>query len=208
MKFSLIPKGDVFFSLFEECASNLLVAAKKLEQMIDTGENVDIMVGELTELEHRGDGITHQIIAQMNRSFLTPFDREDIASLAHALDDVLDFIHSAADAMLLYKVKLPSDRARQLARVIVQAAEEVNKGISNLRHRCDVKNMLESCVEINRLENIADRIYRSTIADLFENTTQIVEVIKWREIYEHMETATDRCEDVANVLEGVALKHA
>jgi predicted phosphate transport protein (TIGR00153 family) len=164
-------------------------------------------VNEISELENRGDTITHQIMEQLHRTFVTPFDREDIAALAHSLDDVTDFIDAAVDAMFLYKVDRPAQAARELANTIVQATTEVGKAIPQLRHRAELKQILKRCVEINRLENVADEIYRSALAELFTDTTDIAQVIKWREIYEHMETATDRCEDVANVLEGVALKH-
>jgi len=159
-------------------------------------------------MEHQGDTITHQIMAQLNRTFVTPFDREDIALLAHTMDDVTDFIHAAADAMLIYKIAQPSQRAMELADIIVQAAIEVERVMPRLRHRAELKQILGYCVEINRLENMADRVFRSAMAELFDDTTDIAQVIKWREIYEHMESATDRCEDVADVLEGVALKHA
>jgi predicted phosphate transport protein (TIGR00153 family) len=159
-------------------------------------------------MEHQGDTITHQIISLLHRTFVTPFDREDIALLAHTMDDIMDYIHSAADAMFIYKIKEPKDRAKELADIIVQGATELEKAVTGLRKRSELKNMQESCVEINRLENMADRIYRAAMAELFDNTEDITELIKWREIYEHMEAATDRCEDVANVLEGVALKHA
>jgi predicted phosphate transport protein (TIGR00153 family) len=176
--------------------------------MLDVWEVVEGRVAEITELEHQGDTITHQIMAQLHRTFVTPFDREDIALLAHTMDDVTDFIHAAADAMLIYKIDQPSQRAKELANIIVQQVAEVEKAVAGLRHRAKLKQILELCVEINRLENMADRIFRSAMAELFDDTVDITQVIKWREIYEHMESATDRCEDVANVLEGVALKHA
>ena len=207
-RFPFIPREEKFFGLFEESAQNMVKAAQDLKQMVDTWEHVEGKVGEITELEHRGDTITHEIMAQLNRTFVTPFDREDIALLAHVLDDVTDFIHAAADAMLIYKVSSPSQRAKELADIIVQATREVEIVMPRLRHRAELKQIFEHCVEINRLENMADRVFRSAMAELFDNTTDIAEVIKWREIYEHMESATDRCEDVANVLEGVALKHA
>jgi predicted phosphate transport protein (TIGR00153 family) len=176
--------------------------------MVDTWQFIDSRVAEITEMEHHGDTITHQVISLLNRTFVTPFDREDIALLAHTLDDVIDFIHAAADAMFIYKITSPTQRAKELADVIVLGAAEVEKAVSGLRKRSEYKKMQESCVELNRLENVADRIYRAAIGELFDNTTDIAQIIKWREIYEHMESATDRCEDVANVLEGVALKHA
>ncbi len=208
-KLHLIPREEKFFALFEQSAQNILKAAQVLKEMVDTWEDVEKRVGQITELEHEGDTITHQIMAQLHRTFVTPFDREDIALLAHTLDDVTDFIHAASDAMLLYKVDCPGQRAKELADIIVEAATEVERAMPRLRGRgAELKQILTRCVEINRLENMADRVFRSAMAELFDDSPDIAHVVKWREIYEHMESATDRCEDVANVLEGVALKHA
>ncbi len=207
-KFPFIPREEKFFDLFEEGAQNMVKAAQGLKEMVDTWEDVEGKVGEITELEHHGDTITHQIMAQLHRTFVTPFDREDIALLAHSLDDVTDFIHAAADAMLIYKIDPPSQRAKELADIIVQAAVEVGRAMPELRNRAGLRQILTRCVEINRLENMADRVFRSAMGELFNDSSDIAQVIKWREVYEHMESATDRCEDVANVLEGVALKHA
>jgi predicted phosphate transport protein (TIGR00153 family) len=208
VRFSLIPRQSKFFDLFEESARNMVKTSRALKDMIDTWEVIDGRVAEITELEHEGDSITHQIIAQVNRTFVTPFDREDIALLAHTMDDVTDFIHAAADAMLIYKIDQASQRAKELANIILEATEEIERAVSGLRRRAELKQILGRCVEINRLENMADRVFRAAMAELFDNAMDITQVIKWREIYEHMESATDRCEDVANVLEGVALKHA
>jgi hypothetical protein len=203
-----LPREHKFFDLFEASAKNISKASKALKEMLDSWQFIDSRVAEITELEHEGDSITHQIISMLHRTFVTPFDREDIAMLAHQLDDVLDFIHSAADAMFIYKITSPTPRAKELADVIVQAAAELEKAVSGLRNKKEFTHMLEHCVEINRLENAADRIYRAAIGELFDNNKDMAEIIKWREIYEHMETATDRCEDVADVIEGVALKNA
>ena len=208
VRFPFIPKEERFFGLFEQSARNMVKAAEELQGMLDTCGDVVKSVAEIAELEHQGDIITHQIMAQLHRTFVTPFDREDIALLAHALDDVTDFIDSAADAILIYKIECPTLRAKELADVIVQASIEVEKVMPKLRRRAELKQVLERCVEINRLENVADRIFRAAMAELFDDDIDIAQVIKWREIYEYLETATDRCEDVANVLEGVALKHA
>ncbi len=208
VKFSLMPRQTKFFDLFEESARNMVKVSQALQEMIDTWELVGGRVAEITELEHTGDNITHEIIAQLNRTFVTPFDREDIALLAHTMDDVTDFIHAAADAMLIYKIDQPSQRAKELASIIVEATVEIERAVSGLRRHAELKKILEKCVEINRLENMADRVFRAAMAELFDDAMDIAQVIKWREIYEHMESATDRCEDVANVLEGVALKHA
>lgn len=207
LKFPFIPQEKKFYELFEESAHNAVKTAQSLKKLIDTWHNVEIMIGEITELEHEGDRITHQIMKELNRTFVTPFDREDIASLAHSLDDVTDFIHAAADAMLIYRIDQPTERAKELAETIVQAAAEIERAVPQLRHRAQLKQVLERCVEINRLENVADKVFRAAMAELFDDSKDFAHVIKWREIYEHMESATDRCEDVANVLEGVAIKH-
>jgi len=208
-KFSFMPREDKFFGLFEQSAQNMVKAAQALKEMVDSWQDIEEKVVAITDIEHQGDTITHQIIYQLNRTFVTPFDREDIALLAHSLDDVTDLIQATADAMLLYKVKTAGRRAKELADIIVQIAAEVERAVLQLRRRgSELKQMLALCVEINRLENVADKIYRSALTELFDDSADLADVIKWREIYEQMEGATDRCEDVANVLEGVALKHA
>ena len=207
-RFPFIPREEKFFELFEQSAQNMVKAAQGLKEMVDNCGDVVKSVAEITELEHQGDTITHQIIAQLHRTFVTPFDREDIVLLAHRLDDVTDFIHAAADAMLIYKIERSTPRAQELADIIVQASIEVEKAMPQLRRLVELKQILPRCVEINRLENIADRVFRAAMGELFDDSIDIASVIKWREIYEYMEAATDRCEDVANVLEGVALKHA
>ncbi len=208
VRFSLMPREESFFNFFEESAQNAVATARKLKDLIDTWESVPVKVAEIDELEHVGDTITHQIVRQLHKTFVTPFDREDIALLAHSLDDITDFIQAAADAMLIYKVARPGESARQLADTIVQSTVEVGLAVPELRSRGGLQHLVTHCVEINRLENVADSIYRTAVGELFDNTSNIADIIKWREIYEHMETATDRCEDVANVLEGVALKNA
>jgi predicted phosphate transport protein (TIGR00153 family) len=186
----------------------MVKTARGLDELLGNWENVGVKVAEITELEHEGDSITHQIAALLHRSFITPFDREDIALLAHTMDDITDFIHAAADAIFIYKVDKPTQRAKELAEIIVQAADEVEKAVMLLRHRSGLKKIMQHCIELNRLENRADKIYRAALGELFDDNEDTIYIIKWREIYEHMESATDRCEDVANVLEGVALKHA
>ena len=208
VRLPFVPKEQKFFELFEESAQNIVKASQALKEMLDSWQFIDSRVAEITEMEHQGDTITHQIISLLHRTFVTPFDREDIALLAHTMDDILDFVHSAADAMFIYKVDSATDRAKELADIIVKGATEVDLAVRGLRRRSELKMIMERCVEINRLENMADRVYRAAMAELFENTSDVAKLIKWREIYEHMESATDRCEDVANVLEGVALKHA
>jgi hypothetical protein len=207
-RLSLIPKEKKFFALFEQGTQNAVKIAQQLKDMLSIWENVKERVGVINDLEHQGDAITHQIFDQLHRSIITPFDREDIALLAHSLDDVADFIHAAADAMLLYKIERPTNRARELADIVVQAVAEVEKAVSEMHDRIGRKQLLKRCVEINRLENLGDIVYRSAMAELFDDSANYATLIKWREIYNHMESVIDRCEDIANILEGVAIKYA
>ncbi len=208
-KLNLMPRGDKFFDLFEVSTKNMVKAAENLKDLIYSWDCIDQKLEEMDRIEHQGDTITHEIMYQLNRSFITPFDREDIGTLAHSLDDVTDLIQATADTMALYKVREPGKRARELADILVQITTEVENVMPSLRHHnANLEKILNSCVEINRLENVADKIYRTALKELFEDSNDITDIIKWREIYEHMESATDMCEDVANVLEGVALKHA
>ncbi len=207
MKLSFLPKEGKFFILFEQDAKVAVKIAQSLREMLHDWQNVENKVHSINDLEHEGDAVTHEIIAQLHRTFVTPFDREDIALLAHSLDDITDFIEATADAMLLYKIDRPTVRAKELADIIVQLAIEVEGAIAEINRRVDLKLVLKRCVEINRLENEADSVYRSALAELFKDEKDMANIIKWREIYEYMESATDKCEDVANVLEGVALKY-
>jgi predicted phosphate transport protein (TIGR00153 family) len=207
-KFSFIPREEKFYQLFEQMAKTMVLAAQEFKKLVDRWEDVDNMVNRITEIEHEADTTTHQIMYQLNRTFVTPFDREDIALLAHSMDDVIDLIQAAADTMLLYKVKAPGQRAKELAENIFQITSEVQNAVPQLKQRGDVPKMLKFCVEINRLENVADKIFRAALTELFEDTVDTADLIKWREIYHTMEAATDKCEDVADVLEGVTLKYA
>ncbi len=205
-KFSIMPREPKFFDLFEKSVANVAKAAKELADFLEDYTNVPLKVARITELEHEGDAITHQIMEQLHRTFITPLDREDIALLTERLDDVMDFIEDAANAMLLYRIEQPTTRAREMAAILVTMTSELVVAVPLLRNRSKMKGILEHCVEINRLENEADAIVRLALAELFDDTP-IADVIKWREIYEHLETAADKGEDVANVLEGVVLKH-
>ena len=207
-RLSLIPREKKFFALFEQGTQNAVKIAQQLRDMVHIWGNVKERVGVINDLEHEGDAITHQIFEQLHRTIITPFDREDIALLAHSIDDVADFIHAAADAMLLYKVERPTHRAKELVDIVVQAVTEVEGGVSEMHDRIGRKQLLKRCVEINRLENIADNVFRSAMAELFDDSADFAGVIKWREIYNHMESVIDRCEDIANILEGVAIKYA
>jgi len=198
-----------FYDLFEEGTKNLVVAAEKLVDFFENYENVEEKAKELKELEHKGDVITHEIIARVHRSFVTPIDREDITLLAHSLDDVMDFMEAAGRTAWLYRIGIPTERARELARIVLKMARKLNEVVPRLRRRDQYTWILKQCVDINTLENEADEVHHAALAELFDVcSSDTCGVIKWREIYEHLESATDRGEDVANVLEGIVLKHA
>lgn len=207
-RFPFVPKAEKFFDLFEESARNAVRAASILAELVEKWEDVAEKVRQITELEHHGDNITHRIMAELHGTFVTPIDREDIAQLANRMDDVMDLIEGAAVAMLLYWVNRPTPKAHELAEILLKVTTEVSTAIPRLRHRNQLNKIPEHCIEINRLENEADAVMRSALAELFRDRVDLVDVIKWREIYEHMETAIDRCEDIANVLEGVKIKLA
>jgi len=198
-----------FYNLFEQDTNNLVVAAEKLVDLFDNYENLEAKAKELKDLEHKGDTITHDIIQRLHRTFVTPIDREDITLLAHSLDDVMDLIEAAGRTACLYRIAQPTERARQLARIVARVTHKLNEAMPCLRRHDQFPRIIKQCVEINTLENEADDVDHAALAELFEVChLDACEVIKWREIYDHLESATDRGEDVANVLEGIVLKHA
>jgi len=208
-KFSLIPKEVKFYDLFEKAAENLVAAAKELDDLLKNYQNVTVKVKHIAELEHEGDSITHGIMEKLHSTFVTPLDREDIAQLTNKLDDMLDLIEAGANAMLLYNVSAPTECSQHVSSIIVEMAERLNKAMPMLKQKKLMKQILVECVEINRLENEADQHFREAITELFAATKPDPnETIKWREIYEILEAATDIGEDAANALEGIVLKYA
>ena len=198
-----------FYNLFEQDTSNLVAAAEILVDLFDNYENVEAKTRQLKDLEHKGDTITHDIIQRLHRTFVTPIDREDITLLANSLDDVMDLIEAAGRTACLYSIAQPTERARQLARIVARVTHKLNEAMPCLRRHDQFPRIIKQCVEINTLENEADDVEHAALAELFEVChLDACEVIKWREIYEHLENATDRGEDVANVLEGIVLKYA
>jgi uncharacterized protein len=202
----LIPKDTKFFDMFAEMASNLGDGARLLKQTLEDFQNVDARVQQLKDIEHRGDDMTHNILTKLNQTFITPFDREDIYRLASSLDDVLDFVYAAGVRLVMYKITSAPEAASQLAGIVVKQSDQLTDALARLGKKYD--NVLENCVEINRLENEADNVARSAIAVLFEKEKDPISLIKLKELYEVLETATDKAEDAANVLEGVVLKSA
>src|SRR5215472_9522592 len=202
----LIPRDTRFFDLFAEMAGNLGEAARLLKQTLDDFHDVDERVRQLKVIEHRGDEMTHNIFTKLNQTFITPFDREDIHELASSLDDVLDFIYAAGVRLVMYKISSAPEAASKLAEIIVNQTDQLSEALGRLDK--DHDHVLENCVEINRLENEADQVARSAIATLFDREKDPISLIKLKELYEVLETATDKAEDAANVIEGVVLKSA
>jgi uncharacterized protein len=201
----LVPRDTKFFDMFAEMATNITDGARLLKAILDDFDNVEVRVQQLKDLEHRGDEMTHAILVKLNSTFITPFDREDIHALASAMDDVLDFVYAAGERLVMYKILAAPAAASELASVIIRQSEQLAKAVSMLEKH---DNVLEICVEINRLENEADRIGRAALAALFEREKDPIALIKIKELIEVMETATDKAEDAANVLESVVLKSA
>jgi hypothetical protein len=201
----LIPRDQKFYDIFREQAENIHKAAAKLVALFDDFQEVEKHISEIKFLEHKGDQLTHALMKKLNRTFITPFDREDIHALGSALDDVLDLVDAAASRMTTYNVKKVTPGAQQLAKVILHGTEIIVEAVAQLKHP---QNMLEYCEQLTLLEEEADRIKGECVARLFENSADPIEVIKWKEIYEVLEATTDKCEDVADVLESVVLKAA
>lgn len=201
----IIPRETKFFDLFADVAANVTEGARLLTQVLEEGSNIEIRIDKLKELEHKGDDLTHAIMTKLNQTFITPFDREDIHRLASAMDDVLDFLNAAGQRLVLYKIRNIPSAAAELARVAVKQTEELNKALGLLEK---TKGVLDHCVEVNRLEDEADRICREAIGRLFEQERDAIQLIKIKELFEVLELATDKAEDAANVLEAVVLKSA
>jgi predicted phosphate transport protein (TIGR00153 family) len=195
-----------FFDLFEQQSRHIIKAAQLLHELVHHFPDARAKAHAIKEEEHQGDLITHEIVKRLNTTFITPLDREDIHDLGTRLDDVLDFIEAAAERLVVYRIKEPTSASRAMAEVIVQQTHAMDRAIKCLRTMDP--GFHEHAVEVNRLENSADNLLRDSLAALFEEQADPIEVIKWKEIYETMETVTDRCEDVANVIEGIILKMA
>jgi predicted phosphate transport protein (TIGR00153 family) len=203
--FNFSPHREKFFDLFKQSAENALAGARALKEMLDHYENPQESWKKLKDLEHEGDRLTHRAIRSLNQTFLTPIDAEDIHALTTALDNVMDAIEAGASRMVLFKIERPTAESLELSEIIVTATEQLVKAVSHMPRLDDID---EYCIEINRLENAADDIYRKAIGNLFANGSSPMDVIKWLDIYEILESATDRCEDVANILESIGLKNS
>src|SRR5438270_11344616 len=201
----LIPREAKFFEMFAEMGSNLTEGARLLQKLLSDYQNVEVRVQQLKDIEHKGDDMTHSILTKLNQTFITPFDREDIHKLASTIDDVLDFIYAAGERLVMYKITHVPAEVAALADVVVKQAEQIAQAVSHLEKH---DHVLDYCVETNRLENEADRITRGAIAKLFDTEKDPITLIKINELYEVLETASDKAEDAANVLESIVLKSA
>lgn len=204
----LLPNDERFYDLFEASVQKVVEGAVQLEDLIKDFREVPIRAKQIKDTEHEGDVITHDTIEMLNRTFITPLDREDIHDLITSLDDVLDYIEACAERMNLFKIGKTTDEARMLVDILVKSAKEVEQAVFKLRKVKAGESIMKNCIEINRLENEGDFIGRTAVAKLFEGEPNPLDVIKWNEIYDTLENAIDRCEDVANVLEGIVLKNA
>lgn len=205
MAFRFIPREERFYDHFKALADELKIGAALLEAMVAPDHPIWDKADEINEVEHKCDVLTHEVIQRLNRTFVTPIDREDIHALARSLDDVMDAIDASATLIRLYRLEAVRFGARELARIITASTEGVRNALESMEKHSDI---IAHSVEINRLENEADRAHQLAVSRLFDEERDPILVMKWKETLDFLEAATDRCEDVANVLEGVVVKHA
>jgi len=206
-----VPKDKkVFFPLFEQAANNVVHMANTLVETVNSNspETREELIKQIDKLENKGDEITHQIHLELGKNFITPFDREDIHLLASAIDDVADNIHGAANRMSLYRIDDFNDHIKKLSDLIVQASIDLEKAIKELKDLKNVRSIAASCIRINSIENQADYVFDRAVADLFLYEKDAIRLIKYKEILASLETATDMCEDAANVMESILVKNA
>jgi predicted phosphate transport protein (TIGR00153 family) len=211
MRLGLIPRETKFFDMLGAQAAVVVKGAKLLNSCLESHTSLEAISQaskEIHEIEHEGDEIVHQLLARINKSFITPLDREDLYELTVRLDDVLDFIDAVAKRLVTFKISEPTPQALELSRIIVRSSEEVQEGISLLRDLKNPSRILRQCEKINQLENEADQVMREALNGLFNGVPRdVIDVIKWKDLYEHLEVATDKCEDVANIIEAVLVKY-
>jgi len=206
-----VPKDKkTFFPLFEQAASNVVSMATILVEAVNSVNQAtrEELFRQIDKLENKGDELTHQIYLELGKNFITPFDREDIHSLATAIDDVADYIHGAANRMLLYRIDDFNEHIRKLSELILQASTDLEKAVRELKDLRNVRAIADSCIRINSVENQADYVFDRAVADLFLYETDAIRLIKYKEILAALETATDMCEDAANVMESILVKNA
>ena len=204
----LLPHDASFFAHFEAQGKKTVEGCRAFLQMIEDPTDLEAKAERVKTIEHECDDITHAVVASLHKTFITPIDRNDIYRLITKMDDIMDMVEAAADRLALYEMTKMTTEAGELARCLVSSAEQVLGAVSGIKDLKQPSGILEHCVEINRLENVADNILRGALAKLFREEKDPISVIKWKEIYETLEAATDRCEDVANIIEGVVLENS
>jgi predicted phosphate transport protein (TIGR00153 family) len=203
----LFPKEIDFFEIFDKTSLNITKAASLLVDLMESFDNLEARAKEIHEIEQDSDMLTHDIMKKLNKTFITPIDREDLYTLASRMDDVIDLIWAVVDRIAVFKIRESTPEAIAMSKDLLTTAEVMHKAIKKLKEK-NYAHVQEFCIEINRLENRIDRGFRDALGRLFDEVKDPVLIIKWKEVYEHLEDASDRCEDVANVLEAIVLKYA
>lgn len=204
----LSPKEDKFYDLFSETATIIFEASEMLTKLIIDPSDIETKTMEIERMEHKGDKQVHDILEELNKSFITPLDREDIYMIAKQLDDIMDYMEAAAHRFVMFNIKESTNQAKLLGQMIQDSCKEVINLMAELKNKKKGNKLSEKIIEINRIEDEGDRIFRQAIKELFNGETPALEVMKWREIYDYLEKTLDACEDVANTVEGVVMKHA
>jgi predicted phosphate transport protein (TIGR00153 family) len=204
----LLPHDASFFAHFEQQGKKTVEGCKAFLDMVEHPDGLEARAERIKQIEHECDEITHAVVEGLHKTFITPIDRNDIYRLITKMDDIMDLVEAAADRVALYDIPQMTKEAVELARCLVSSAEHVLGAVSSIRDLGKPNGILQHCIEINRLENVADNVLRGALARLFREERDPIAVIKWKEIYETLEAATDRCEDVANVIEGVVLENS
>ena len=204
-KFRLIPREEKFYQDFLAMAEHICEAARALEEMVSSNPPDAAKTERIKELEHRCDFLTHEIIQRLHRTFVTPIDREDIHELAKAMDDVMDAIDASAHLFAQYRIETVRDGARKFCHITVSATEQIRRALAHMEKR---ESVTPSVVEVNRLENEADRLHQEVITCLFDEEKDPIAIMKWKEIFDYLEATVDSIEDVSDVIQGVVLKHA
>ena len=203
-----LPRETSFFDFFEQHAALTIEGTKEFLSLVTTGANIAAKCRRISDIEHETDTITHRCVEALHKTFITPIDRDSIHRLITRMDDIMDFVEAAAERVELYELTVMTADVRDLADVLNRAAMQVEAAVRGLRNFKDTQATIKLCIDINRLENEADAILRRSVARLFKEEKDPIMVIKWKEVYENLEDASDRCEDVANIIEGVLLEHA
>jgi predicted phosphate transport protein (TIGR00153 family) len=202
-----LPRETSFFDFFEQHARLTLEGTKEFLDLVTFGDNLAARAKRIKEIEHESDDITHRCVEALHKTFITPIDRWDIHRLISRMDDVMDLVEAVAERMVLYEIREMTPEVKELAKVLVKAVTSKGEALRGLRNLKNSAEVVKKCIEINRLENEGDTIFRIATARLFKEEKDPIMVIKWKEIYESLEAATDRCEDVANIIEGVIMEH-